>query len=177
MKSKRIKFHKIQNSNLEWIEYPEEVFYEKDRTNKNNTMLVVSNILKNQPQLVQELKELYGPEVAGIMERWIRIEVERDADGSIIFHKSIVHNCTPPIIKEGFTHSLIFVSNDKNYLEFIKWDINKKLKERQSLNNLDISFRKDEISEISDNVQPSDIVIEKTYSSLNDLLKILKINR
>ena len=173
--TKDVKFHKIQNSNLEWIEYPSEMFYQKDITNKNNIMLVVSNILNNQPQLVQELKELYGPEVAGIMERWIRIEVERDENGHILSTKNIVHNCTSPIIREGFTHSLVFVSEDKNYLEFIKWDIQKKLEERQKLSNLDVPLNNVEVPEISDTLQQDkqapEVVIEKHYTSLNELFK------
>ena len=135
----KVKFHPFGDKNLEWIEYPADSYITEDTREEGYFILCCANILKDQPTLVQELKELYGQET-DVVEKWIRIEVLRTPAGKIAKQRSIVHNCTPPIIKEGFTHSLSFRSTDKNYLEFIKWDIEKKLADRQKLANLDVKI-------------------------------------
>ena len=135
----KVKFHPFGDKNLEWIEYPADSYITEDTREEGYFILCCANILKDQPTLVQELKELYGQDV-DVLEKWIRIEVLRTPTGKLVKQKNIVHNCTPPIIKEGFTHSLSFRGTDKNYLEFIKWDIEKKLAERQKLANLDVKI-------------------------------------
>ena len=135
----KVKFHPFGDKNFEWIEYPADSYITEDTREKGYFILCCANILKDQPTLVQELKELYGQDV-DVLEKWIRIEVLRTPTGKLVKQKNIVHNCTPPIIKEGFTHSLSFRGTDKNYLEFIKWDIEKKLAERQKLANLDVKI-------------------------------------
>ena len=135
----KVKFHPFGDKNLEWIEYPAYSYIAEDTREKGYFILCCANVLKDQPTLVQELKELYGQDV-DVLEKWIRIEVLRTPTGKLVKQKNIVHNCTPPIIKEGFTHSLSFRGTDKNYLEFIKWDIEKKLAERQKLANLDVKI-------------------------------------
>lgn len=135
----KVKFHPFGDKNLEWIEYPADSYIAEDTREKGYFILCCANILKDQPTLVQELKELYGQDV-DVLEKWIRIEVLRTPTGKLVKQRNIVHNCTPPIIKEGFTHSLSFRGTDKNYLEFIKWDIEKKLAERQKLANLDVKI-------------------------------------
>ena len=137
--TEHVKFHQIPNTQVEWIEYPSEAYIVEDTREEGYYILVCANILKDQPTLVQELKELYGQET-DVVEKWIRIEVLRTPTGKIAKQRNIVHNCTPPIVKEGFTHSLSFRGTDKNYLEFIKWDIEKKLAERQKLANLDVKI-------------------------------------
>lgn len=144
-------FHAIEGTGREWIEYPSDSYIVKDKDNEGYFTLVFANILKDQPQLVQELKELYGSEV-DIAEKWIRIEVVRSPLGKIVKQRNIVHNCTPPIIKEGFTHSLAFHGKDENYLKFIQWDANKKLEERNKLKNLDI---KEEVKVETKSEEPS----------------------
>ena len=135
----KVKFHPFGDKNLEWIEYPADSYITEDTREEGYFILCCANILKDQPALVQELKELYGQDV-DVLEKWIRIEVLRTPTGKLVKQRNIVHNCTPPIIKEGFTHSLSFRGTDKNYLEFIKWDIEKKLAERQKLANLDVKI-------------------------------------
>ena len=135
----QVKFHPFGDKNFEWIEYPADSYITEDTREKGYFILCCANILKDQPTLVQELKELYGQDV-DVLEKWIRIEVLRTPTGKLVKQRNIVHNCTPPIIKEGFTHSLSFRGTDKNYLEFIKWDIEKKLAERQKLANLDVKI-------------------------------------
>lgn len=135
----KVKFHPFGDKNLEWIEYPADSYIAEDTREKGYFILCCANILKDQPTLVQELKELYGQDV-DVLEKWIRIEVLRTPTGKLVKQRNIVHNCTPPIIKEGFTHSLSFRGTDRNYLEFIKWDIEKKLAERQKLANLDVKI-------------------------------------
>ena len=135
----KVKFHPFGDKNLEWIEYPADSYITEDTREEGYFILCCANILKDQPTLVQELKELYGQDVE-VLEKWIRIEVLRTPTGKLVKQRNIVHNCTPPIIKEGFTHSLSFRGTDKNYLEFIKWDIEKKLAERQKLANLDVKI-------------------------------------
>ena len=139
----KVKFHPFGDKNLEWIEYPADSYITEDTREEGYFILCCANILKDQPTLVQELKELYGQET-DVVEKWIRIEVERNADGTILSKRSKVHNCTPPIIKEGFTHTLSFVSKDENYLKFIQWDVEKKLAERNKLQNLDIKVEEKE---------------------------------
>lgn len=138
----KVKFHPFGDKNLEWIEYPADSYIAEDTREKGYFILCCANILKDQPTLVQELKELYGQDV-DVLEKWIRIEVLRTPTGKLVKQRNIVHNCTPPIIKEGFTHSLSFRGTDKNYLEFIKWDIKKKLAERQKLANLDVKVEEE----------------------------------
>lgn len=138
----KVKFHPFGDKNLEWIEYPADSYIAEDTREKGYFILCCANILKDQPTLVQELKELYGQDV-DVLEKWIRIEVLRTPTGKLVKQRNIVHNCTPPIIKEGFTHSLSFRGTDKNYLEFIKWDIEKKLAERQKLANLDVKIEEE----------------------------------
>ena len=135
----KVKFHPFGDKNLEWIEYPADSYITEDTREEGYFILCCANILKDQPTLVQELKELYGQDVE-VLEKWIRIEILRTPTGKLVKQRNIVHNCTPPIIKEGFTHSLSFRGTDKNYLEFIKWDIEKKLAERQKLANLDVKI-------------------------------------
>lgn len=135
----KVKFHPFGDKNFEWIEYPADSYITEDTREEGYFILCCANILKDQPTLVQELKELYGQDVE-VLEKWIRIEVLRTPTGKLVKQRNIVHNCTPPIIKEGFTHSLSFRGTDKNYLEFIKWDIEKKLAERQKLANLDVKI-------------------------------------
>ena len=141
-----VKFHNIGDTNWEYIEYPTTNYIMPDQREDGYFILCCANTLKDQPALVQELKELYGNDV-DILEKWIRIEVLRNPTGSIHKQKNIVHNCTPPIIKEGFTHSLSFRGKDENYLNFIKWDIEKKLAERQKLANLDIKVEEEKKTE------------------------------
>ena len=133
-----VKFHAIKDTNWEYIEYPTAIYIMPDQREEGYFILCCANVLKNQPALVQELKELYGSDV-DVLEKWIRIEVLRTPTGKISRQKTITHGCTPPIIKEGFTHSLSFHGTDENYLNFIKWDIEKKLAERQKLAKLDIT--------------------------------------
>lgn len=135
----KVKFHPFGDKNREWIEYPADSYITEDTREEGYFILCCANILKDQPTLVQELKELYEKDV-DVLEKWVRIEVLRTPTGKLVKQRSIVHNCTPPIIKEGFTHSLSFHGTDKNYLEFIKWDIEKKLAERQKLANLDVKI-------------------------------------
>lgn len=141
----KVKFHPFGDKNREWIEYPADSYITEDTREKGYFILCCANILKDQPTLVQELKELYEQDV-DVLEKWVRIEVLRTPTGKLVKQRSIVHNCTPPIIKEGFTHSLSFRGTDKNYLEFIKWDIEKKLADRQKLANLDIKI--EELKEV-----------------------------
>ena len=148
--TEHVKFHQIPNTQVEWIEYPSEAYIVEDTREEGYYILVCANILKDQPTLVQELKELYGQET-DVVEKWIRIEVLRTPTGKIAKQRNIVHNCTPPIVKEGFTHSLSFRGSDKNYLEFIKWDIEKKLADRQKLANLDIKITE----EVKQHEEPS----------------------
>ena len=138
----KVKFHPFGDKNLEWIEYPADSYITEDTREEGYFILCCANILKDQPTLVQELKELYGQDVE-VLEKWIRIEVLRTPTGKLVKQRNIVHNCTPPIIKEGFTHSLSFRGTDKNYLEFIKWDIEKKLADRQKLANLDVKIEEE----------------------------------
>ena len=138
----KVKFHRIEDTNWEYIEYPTASYIMPDKREEGYFILCCANIFKDQPALVQELKELYGTEV-DVIEKWIRIEVLRTPTGTIHKQKNIVHNCTPPIIKEGFTHSLSFRGTDENYLKFIKWDIEKKLAERQKLAKLDVKLEEE----------------------------------
>ena len=141
----KVKFHPFGDKNREWIEYPADSYITEDTREEGYFILCCANILKDQPTLVQELKELYEQDV-DVLEKWVRIEVLRTPTGKLVKQRSIVHNCTPPIIKEGFTHSLSFRGTNKNYLEFIKWDIEKKLADRQKLANLDIKI--EELKEV-----------------------------
>lgn len=141
----KVKFHPFGDKNSEWIEYPADSYITEDTREEGYFILCCANVLKDQPTLVQELKELYEQDV-DVLEKWVRIEVLRTPTGKLVKQRSIVHNCTPPIIKEGFTHSLSFRGTDKNYLEFIKWDIEKKLANRQKLANLDIKI--EELKEV-----------------------------
>ena len=132
-----VKFHRIEGSGREWIEYPTDMYIVDDPQTEGYKVLVCVDVLRDQPALVQELKEMYGTEI-DVVERWIRIEVLRTPTGKIVKHNSIIHSCTPPIIREGFTHSLSFHGKDENYLKFIKWDIEKKLADRAKLAKLDV---------------------------------------
>lgn len=140
---KEVTYHRVEGTDREWIEYPSFSYITKDVQEAGMYTLVCSNMLNNQPQLIQELKELYGSKVH-IYDKWVRIEVQRNSEGTIISKRSKVHNCTPPIIKEGFTHTLSFESKDESYLKFIQWDVEKKLAERKKLQNLDIKVEEKE---------------------------------
>ena len=162
---KEVTYHRVEGTDREWVEYPSYITTEVQKEPGVYT-LICSNMLNNQPQLVQELKELYSPKVS-IYDKWIRIEVERNADGTILSKRSKVHNCTPPIIKEGFTHTLSFVSKDENYLKFIQWDVEKKLAERNKLQNLDI-----EVEEKEDEFK----ILGKEQVSTVDIPEFMNIN-
>lgn len=141
---KEVIYHRVEGTDREWMEYPSFSYITKEIQEESGVyVLVCSNMLNNQPQLIQELKELYGSKVR-VYDKWIRIEVRRDSEGTILSKRSKVHNCTPPIIKEGFTHTLSFESKDENYLKFIQWDVEKKLAERNKLQNLDIKVEEKE---------------------------------
>lgn len=164
---KEVTYHRVEGTDREWVEYPSFSYITTEVQNEPGAYtLICSNMLNNQPQLVQELKELYGPKVS-IYDKWIRIEVERNADGTILSKRSKVHNCTPPIIKEGFTHTLSFVSKDENYLKFIQWDVEKKLAERNKLQNLDI-----EVEEKEDEFK----ILGKEQVSTVDIPEFMNIN-
>ena len=164
---KEVTYHRVEGTDREWVEYPSFSYITTEVQDEPGVYtLICSNMLNNQPQLVQELKELYSPKVS-IYDKWIRIEVERNADGTILSKRSKVHNCTPPIIKEGFTHTLSFVSKDENYLKFIQWDVEKKLAERNKLQNLDI-----EVEEKEDEFK----ILGKEQVSTVDIPEFMNIN-
>jgi len=172
LSKQEVKFHAIKGTGREWIEYPSDLYIMEDTRDEGYYILCCANILKDQPTLVQELKELYGTEV-DVVEKWIRIEVLRTPTGKIVKQKSIIHNCTPPIIKEGFTHSLSFHGTDKNYLEFIKWDIEKKLADRKKLANLDIKVDEPVVEEVAPSTtEPSFKISDSVEKSTTDSVDI-----
>lgn len=130
------------NSNRGWLEFPK-ISYITNETSDKKYCLVFANLLTDQPQLVQEIKDLYGSEVK-ICERWVNINVAKTRNGYRMYKASIIEGDVP-IVRDGFTHTLSFVSDDENYLKFIQWDIKKKLNERAKLSKLDIAVKdKDE---------------------------------
>lgn len=129
-------YHKVGNTNAEWVEFKKQTTIHKAKG--DCFMLTFTNVLRNQPQLVQELKELYGNDVEHIEEMWVRLEVIRN-NGKIINSRTSIQKCTPPIIAGEYTHTLTFFGKDVNYLKFIEWDALKKLEEREKLSNIDVA--------------------------------------
>lgn len=156
-------YHKVGNTNAEWVEFKKQTTIQKAKD--DCFMLTFTNVLREQPQLVQELKELYGNDVEHIEEMWVRLEVIRE-NNVIIHSRTSVQKCTPPIIAGEFTHTLTFFGTDFNYLKFIEWDALKKLEEREKLKNIDVSTPKEPVEKVNNsNDNPTTILTSSIYDT------------
>ena len=110
--------------------------------------LMVCNILRDYPVLVQELKELYGEKMT-IEEAWCRSYIsvnKQTGKGTYKLDKFLV----PPKNRSTYAHFLSFKCDDLNYIKFLMYDIKKKLTTRYNLSfTSEKSVERDEAKTIS----------------------------
>ena len=102
---------------------------------ENITMLCCYNIFDKYPQIFEEIKGLYLDQLDDIVESWSKIEITRNEEGEIL-SRTIIRLDSKPIITEGFSFNVGLQCKDINLLRFIKWDIEKRIKERDNLEKL-----------------------------------------
>lgn len=151
---------KVEGSSDVYLVYPARVAIEKRKT-VDEYILIYVNTLDKQPQFLKEIKEEYANE-ADIHEVYCRIRTDC-TDYMVI--KNLQIATRRPIISEGFNHALSIFSKDKNLLEFIKFEIDKKLKERNAIMALDKEFQQNDEIEI---IEPAQ---KQTVPSLSEILE------
>lgn len=132
-KDDKVKVHKVPGTQKSWIELPKEMKIKDASTGEK--CLMVTNFLKGQPQLTTELKELHKD--LEMAELWTKEIADVNSMGISFENSSYTEQ---PEDISMVNHTLAFFSKDENELNFIKYDIEKKLEERKKLEVLEKEF-------------------------------------
>lgn len=119
-----------QENGKEYVQLNPEIILDEKAS-----MLCCYDIFSKYPQIFEEIKDLYLNQLDDIVESWSKWEVVRNEEGEVIT-RTMIRLDSKPIITEGFSFNVGLQCKDLNLLRFIKWDIEKRIKERTDLEKL-----------------------------------------